>query len=192
MAEKKHHKIIIGITGSFGAGKGAVVEYLVKEKGFKHFSASSFITEEVVRRNMPINRDTMIFVGNELRALYGPAYIVESLHARAVTEGGNVVIESLRAVAEVQKIKKLGGFVLGVDAHPEIRYQRTTTRNSEKDRVSYEKWLLQEKQESNPDDPTKQNIFGALKESNLIIMNNGSIGDLHRAIDGVLLQIREG
>ena len=30
--------IIIGITGTLGAGKGTIVDYLVKQKGFVHYS----------------------------------------------------------------------------------------------------------------------------------------------------------
>jgi len=41
--------IIIGITGTLGAGKGTVVEYL-QEKGFRHYSARGFITKEVEKR----------------------------------------------------------------------------------------------------------------------------------------------
>lgn len=38
--------MIIGITGTNGAGKGTVVEYLAK-KEWNHFSAGEFITEEI-------------------------------------------------------------------------------------------------------------------------------------------------
>ena len=33
--------IIIGITGTLGAGKGTIVEYLIKNKNFFHFNISS-------------------------------------------------------------------------------------------------------------------------------------------------------
>ena len=177
---------IVGITGSFGAGKGAVVEYLNKERGFSHYSASGFITEEIIRRGIPVNRDSMIVVANDLRATHGPSYIIDSLFERARESGKDSVIESLRAIAEVRRIKELGGFVLGVDADPRIRYERAFARGSEKDAVSFEKWMEQEQKESNPDDPTKQNIFGALKESDMIVTNNGTMEELHRQVDEAL------
>ena len=181
--------MIIGIAGSFGAGKGAVVEYLVSHKSFTHYSASGYITEEVIKQGLPVNRDSMIHVGNELRAKFGPAHIVEVLYERAKAGGGNAVIEALRAVAEVNKIKELGGFVIGVDADPMIRYERAFARGSVKDAVLYTKWQEQEKMESNPDDPTKQNIFGALQESNAILLNNGSLEELHNQIETFLKTI---
>lgn len=177
--------MIIGITGSFGAGKGTVVDYLLEKKGFKHYSASGFITEEIERRGMPVNRDSMIVVANDLRATHAPSYIIDSLYARAEEAGGDAVIESLRAVAEVKRIKELGGTVLGVTADPHIRYERAVARGSAKDGVSFDKWLAQEKEESNEADPTKQNIFGALKESDYLIENNGTLEELHSQIDAL-------
>jgi dephospho-CoA kinase len=181
--------MIIGITGSFGAGKGAVVEYLVGSRGFKHFSASGFITEEVVRRSLPVNRDSMTTVANDLRALHGPTYVVDSLYERAKKVGGDVVIESLRAVAEVRRIRELGGFVLGVDASPEVRYARAFQRGSEKDNVTFEKWIEQEQAESNPNDDTKQNIFGALEQSSTVIENSGTLPELYEKVDEVLADL---
>lgn len=177
--------MILGITGSFGAGKGAVVEYLSK-KGFNHYSASGFLAEEIVRRNMPLNRDSMTVVANDLRATHGPSYIIDSLYMRAQEKGGNAIIESLRAVAEVRRIRELGGVVLGVDAPAELRYQRTRSRQSEKDDVTYEKWLAQEQAEMNPDDPTKQDIFGALAESDAVIQNEGTMEELHEKVEQFL------
>ncbi len=181
--------MIIGITGSFGAGKGAVVDYLVSKKHFTHFSARNFITEEIKRRGLSIDRDAMIFIGNELRKTHGPAYIIESLFTKADKTESDAVIESLRAVAEVRKLKELGGIIIGVDAKPELRYERAIGRGSETDKVSFKEWKRQEQEESNPTDPAKQNIFGALKESDYIIMNNGSVKDLHVEIEKLLNQI---
>lgn len=181
--------MIVGITGSFGAGKGAVVEHLVASRGFRHYSASGFITEEVRRRGLPVNRDSMMLVANDLRKEHGVSYVVDSLYAKAKEEQGDAIIESLRTVAEVRRIKELGGIVIGVDALPELRYERTHQRGSEKDDVGFEKWLSQEKAEMNPGDATKQDIFGALNESSYSIDNNGSLKHLHEALDEVLANV---
>ncbi len=180
--------MIIGITGSFGAGKGTAVEYLKRNHNFQHYSASGFIVEEIERRNLPVNRDTMALIANRMREENGASYIIDSLYARAKASGTRVVIESLRAVAEVKRIKELGGVVLGVDALPEVRYQHILKRNSVKDDVTYEKWLAQEQAESNQTDPYKQNIFGALKESDYIVGNNGSIAEFYIQVDKFLAE----
>ncbi len=181
--------MIIGLAGSFGGGKGTVVDYLTTVRGFHHYSASKFITEEIVRRGMPVDRDSMITVANELRAEHGPTHIIDSLYEHASVTGGDAIIESLRAVAEVRRIKQLGGYVIGVDADPKLRYERARARGSEKDNVTYEEWLAQEQKETNPDDPTKQNIFGALAEADVVVQNNGTLEELHAKVDEVLKHI---
>lgn len=180
--------MIVGLTGSFGAGKGEAADYLVKQKGFTHFSAREFIQEEVLRRGLDISlgREVTIPVANELRKQHGPSYIMEQLMLRALSHGGDAVVESLRAVREVSYIQERGGVVLGIDADPQVRYERIVKRGSETDHVTFEEWHLQELRESNPDDPTKQDIFGALKTSDFVIMNSNSIEELHQAVDEFL------
>ena len=34
--------IVIGITGTLGAGKGTIVNYLIEEEGFDHYSVRGF------------------------------------------------------------------------------------------------------------------------------------------------------
>jgi len=183
--------MIIGLTGSFGAGKGTVVDYLTERKGFKHYSARELITEEIVRRNMPVNRDSMITVSNDLRAENGPVYIIETLFNRAQQNGGNAIIESIREVAGARFIKEQGGVVIGVDADSRLRYDRAFKRGGVTDNVTYETWLEQERKESNSGDPNKQDIFGALKESDFILTNDGSMEDLHAQIENVLTALEK-
>ena len=178
--------MIIGLTGSFGAGKGSVANYLVNKKGFSHFSARALITEEIKKRGLPLDRDTMTIVANDLRKVGGPTYIFELLVDKAKEHGGDAVVESVRAVAEAKYVKEQGGVVLGIDADPKERYKRTIKRGSETDHVSFDEWHAQELKESNPDDPTKQDIFGALKESDVIIMNSHSIKELEDSVDEFL------
>jgi dephospho-CoA kinase len=178
--------MLIGITGSFGAGKGSVSEYLVNKKGFAHFSARRLITEEVLKRGLEPDRDTMTNVANDLRKNGGPTCIFEQLVLLAKEHEGDAVVESVRAMAEVKYIKEQGGIVLGIDADPKIRYERIVKRGSETDHVSFEEWHNQELRESNPDDPTKQDTFGALKASDYIILNTYSLESLEAEVETFL------
>lgn len=180
--------MLIGLTGSFGAGKGAVAEYLIHEKGFTHYSARALIIKEIEKRHLSINRDSMIEVANSLRQNGGSTYIFEQLVNEAKHTKGDAVVESVRTIAEANYIKANGGIVLGIDADPKIRYERSVRRGSETDHVTFEKWQEQEVCESNPDDPTKQDIFGALKKSDYIITNNGTRKALYTQVNVFLKQ----
>ncbi len=187
----KDNKLIIGITGTNGAGKGTVVEYLVKQKGFKHFSASGLIRDEIIKRKMPVNRDNMIIVGNDLRAKNGAGYIAEELIRRASINKVNCIIESIRTLGEVDKLREKGGILLAIDANEELRYKRILLRGGDKDKVSFEQFLAQEKGEMQSVDPNKQNLLTCKKEADYLIENNGTIDDLNQKIEELLIKIKK-
>lgn len=183
--------MIIGITGTLGAGKGTFVERL-KEKGFKHYSARVFISEEIVRRGLPVNRDTMTIVGNDLRAKYGPAYVFESLIKQAKKLGGDtVVIESLRTVGEARALKAAGGYLIAVDADPKVRYERVVLRGSETDKISFEKFLADEERESKSEDPGVQNLRKVAAMADLIIQNDGTTEELYKKVDESIAKLHD-
>lgn len=182
--------MIIGITGTLGAGKGTIVEYLVEKRGFTHFSVRAFLIEEIEKRELPVNRDSMILVANDLRAKYSPSYLAQQLFERAKAKGGNSVIESLRTPGEIETLRKKGNFVmLAVDADPKIRYERITKRKSTTDNVSFEKFMEQEKKEMTTDDPNKQNLSKCIEMADHVFQNNGTMEELKKEIEEFMNKI---
>ncbi len=182
-------KLVMGITGTNGAGKGTVVDYLIKKKGFKHFSASGLITEELIKKNRPVNRDNMILMGNELRAKNGANYLARELLRRASKEKANSIIESIRTPGEVEELKKNNGILIAVEANQRLRYERNLKRGSAKDKVSFEEFVAQEKQEMVSDDPNKQNLSACKKAADYVIENNGTIDELNQKVEELLIKI---
>jgi dephospho-CoA kinase len=181
--------VILGITGTNGAGKGTVVEYLVQKKGFKHYSNSGFITEEIVRRGLPVNRDSMNAVGNDLRKMHHPAYVAEQNYLRAEKAGGDAIIEAIRTVGEAHFIKERGGILIGVDADRRTRYERAVKRASEKDRVSFEEFCMQEDREMAQQEAHDMNISAVMKMADYTIRNDGTLEELRKQVDEVLAKL---
>ncbi len=183
--------LIIGITGTLGAGKGTIVEFL-KTKGFNHYSVSGAITEDIKKRGLPVNIDSMVLVGNEQRAKYGPSYYVERLYEKAKKNDGDCIIESIRTLGEINSLKKKGAFYLfAVDADIKIRYSRIIKRKSAKDNLSFEEFLSKEKTQMNTTDPNKQNLSKCIKRADFIFENEGTIDELNYKVEAVIDGIRK-
>ncbi len=183
------NKIIIGITGTIGAGKGTIVDYLIKSKGFIHFSArEDVINKEIEKRELPITRDNMVLVANDLRKNYGPSYVAEELFKMAQDSDKNCVLESLRTAGEIESLKKKGKFFLfAVDAERKTRYTRIQKRkNIQSDDVSFEKFTEQEETEMRSDDPNKQNLSKCISMADYILDNNGTFEELYKKVDEII------
>lgn len=182
--------MIIGVTGTNGAGKGTLPEYLTERHGFAHHSARAFIVEEIVRRGLPVDRTTMNATANDLRKTYGPEYVIKQLFERARESGGDAIIESVRALGEAAFLKENGAFVVAIDADRRIRYDRITKRASETDRVSFEEFCLQEDREMAQTEAYDMNVRGVMDMADYTLMNDGSLEELHTAIEEMLIELR--
>lgn len=183
--------MIIGLTGTLGAGKGTVAEFL-KQKGFRHFSARDFIIKEVNERGLEVNRDNIVLVANQLREMNSPSYIVEKLYQEAKKENTDCIIESLRTVGEINSLKNKGEFkLIAIDANQGIRYMRIQNRNSETDKISFEKFKQDEEKEMFSTDPNKQNLSECIKLADYKIENNGSLDELHSRLEEISSKISE-
>lgn len=175
---------IIGITGTLGAGKGTIVEYLADRKGFRHYSVRQYLNCEIEKRGLAVNRDSMTQVANELRAKNNPAFIIQELYKQACQQGENAIIESIRTPGEIDFLKKKGNFLLlAIDADPYIRYERITQRKSTTDEVDFETFMANEKREMTTTDPNKQNLKKCIEQADTVLMNNGSIEDLYLQLE---------
>jgi dephospho-CoA kinase len=177
--------IIIGITGTIGAGKGTIVDIL-KERGFAHFSARDFIVEKIIEAKLPINRDTMTSMGNLLRKNHTPSYVLENLYNKAKESGQNSVLESVRNPKEIEFLRKQENFILlAVTADVEKRYQRILLRKTVTDNVSFETFKANEEREMQSNDINSQNLRLCIEMADYVVDNSGTIEELKEKVEEI-------
>lgn len=181
---------IIGITGTLGAGKGTIVDYLTKHHGFLHFSVRGYLTKIIEQRGLELNRDSLVAVANELREKNTPSFIAEELYREAQEAGKDCIIESIRTVGEVNALRSTGNFCLfAVDADQKLRYTRIVERASATDKISFETFADNEAREMNNTDPNKQNLGACMQMADFTFTNDGSFDELYRQVDEALGRI---
>ncbi|MBR1770207.1 MAG: AAA family ATPase [Bacteroidales bacterium] len=182
--------IVIGITGTLGAGKGTIVEIL-KERGFVHFSARDFLNKRIKELGLESNRDTMTMVANKERELEGADFIAKGLLDMAKKEDKNCIIESIRNVKEIKYLKEHSEFLLfSVDADIKTRYERITQRGSETDSVSFETFCKNEEREMESNDENKQNIRACMLLADFSFNNDGDFSALRNQVEQIMDKVQ--
>lgn len=178
--------VIIGITGTLGAGKGTVVDYLANKKSFCHYSVSGYLKEELQKQNREIDRTNMQNIANEIREKFGPDYITQKLFAIAESKNENAIIESIRNPKEAEFIKSNNGKLIAVVANQKTRYKRIKERQSEKDSVSFKEFQKQEEREMQSTQSFAQNLSKCIEMADFIVNNDGSLENLYEQIEKII------
>jgi dephospho-CoA kinase len=175
--------MIIGIAGTLGAGKGTVVEYL-KSKGFAHYSSSDTLRHILAERSLPIDREHMSALANELSNDQEGGVLQDSHRLSQTNKHKDSILEALHRVSEGEYITKIGGTILGVDADIRVRFDRVKTRgDSAKDNVTFEQFVADSDREDEGKTGSGPNIRAVLNMADHTIHNDGTIEELHAKVE---------
>ncbi len=180
--------MIIGLTGSFCAGKDTAAEYLVK-KGFIHYSLSDAIREEADRRGIKKTRENLQKLGNELREKYGNAVLAERA-LETFKDQKDYVVNSIRHPAEINALRKRPDFFLiNIHAPAKLRFERMKARNREEDPKTFKEFLKLEKKESQIKGPGQQ-LKKCQKMAKITIIHDKGFKELYNKLDRLVYDLR--
>ena len=177
--------MIIGLTGTNGAGKTAVADYL-ESLGFGRHSLSDEIRRELAERGLPATRENLIQQGNAIRAGEGRSALADRVKAHLV-EGTRYVVDSIRNPSEVESLRATGRFrLLLVDAPQQVRFRRVVERGGDRQPASFEEFVEQERREWESDDPAAQRMKATIEMADETISNEAGVAELRRKVDTLL------
>jgi deoxycytidylate deaminase len=175
-------ELIIGLTGSFGAGCTTTSLFLKEEKNFVSFSLSDALKEKAKREIKNFQkienkekRRILQDLGDNLRkknAAILTIPIIKEIDKRRLKR---VVIDSIRNTAEIEAFKDRFGdkfFLLAIDAEADIRWQRLE-RLYKKDREGFD---INDKRDSGEDQPKHgQQVKRCIELADILVNNEGRL-----------------
>ena len=175
--------MIIGLTGTFGAGKDLAAQYL-EQKGFEHYSTADVLREEARKEGLNTERETLRVFVNKLRQEKGDDYLAKEATKRF--KGDKIAVSALRSIGEIDYFKKRSDFTLiFVDAPIEIRYERIKDRaRAGEEKISFEEF--KEKEELEMSGQSSQRLDYSKERADYIIENAGAPEELYKKLDQII------
>ena len=176
--------MIIGITGTNGAGKDTIVRFF-QGKGFQMYSCSDILRDECKQRGWDITRDHLIEIADTMREQEGYGVLAERVVEKIIKDNpGKTVVNSVRHPGEVEILRKQDNFLfISVDAPIEMRYQRIIGRNQNKeDDVSFEEFT---KQERLVGEGGQQQLAPTMDLADISILNASTLKDFHEQLEEI-------
>ncbi|MFH1471019.1 MAG: AAA family ATPase [Candidatus Micrarchaeota archaeon] len=181
--------MIIGLTGTFGAGKGEVSKILMS-RGYIYHSCSDVLRTELRSKGQAETIENLAKIGNEIRETRGagelPKRLIEIIRRRNEPKA---IIDSIRSIGEVEELKVEKDFVLlSIEAPIDIRYQRIKRRGRHGDDLSFDQFKNLEAAQMHGEGAT-QNLGKCMNIADYKISNVGSLDELRENVEAVMDEV---
>ena len=183
------NKIVIGLIGEKGAGKGTIAEYFQKNYNAEHFGTSKILKRTIDSLHLPSNRENFIKLALILKNGFWPSVVIDSLILDIEDSQAKVVIaDGIRMYGDVEPFRKKykkNFHLIFITANPQTRYKRTKKRKEKigEDKTSFHQFLMEE------NEPTEICIREIGRTADYIIDNNGTPKELEGQIIKVAKKI---
>jgi dephospho-CoA kinase len=186
-------KQVIGLVGPIASGKSTIVK-LLSDRGFKAYSLSDIIRQEIRSRNEEITRESLNRVSNELRETQGPdIFAKRTLNLIQQDNPEYIVIDAIRNPAEVNFLKNsLNAFIIGITAPQEKRFEFIRQRGANIAGIeNFEQFRELDDREFAQEGDHKQQVQAALSLSDVFIENDGTLEDLTQKVELALASLAD-
>ena len=179
--------MIIGLTGTMGAGKSEVVKYL-KSKDFEHYVYSDILKEIAKQRNLEPTRKNLRELGTLIKKETKNMGIL-SINLLKKIKTDKAVVDGIRNADEIRELRKEKNvYIIGITAQQRPRYQRLKKRKRAGDPNTFEEFKKADNLE-NRGKTKGQNINKCLKMADFTINNNATLEQLKENIEKIFQTI---
>jgi dephospho-CoA kinase len=174
---------VIGAVGQNGTGKDEVLKYLKQKYDVPFIATGDIVREIAVREHLELNRENLGNLSERYFKEFGRGCFVKMAADKIRENGWNIAgISGVRTPDDVRILRETFAmnFVLirVFVTDPKVRYSRMVARGEGRDPKSYEQFLQQDKNEE-----ACFSVQEVEAMADYSVANDGTLDDLHRAID---------
>lgn len=180
---KKNNKLVLGLIGEKGGGKGTVAKYLIEKYGADHFVTSDFLKEIMNCLYIPETRENLIKLAMVLKNGLRQSILMDALIKKVAKSKSKIVIaDGIRMDGDIEPFQKKFGKnfkLVYVTAPVKVRFERTKKRKEKvgEDKTTFKQFLKEEKA------PTEAVIHKIGETADVSINNGGSVENTCKQID---------
>ncbi len=124
------NKILIGLVGRKGAGKGTAAKMLAAQYGATLFRFSDPLRTLLTILHLPIDREHLVALSEALRTAFGEDILLRALLADAEkADASLIVLDGIRRIEELPLLESMEHFsLISIEATLETRHARSANR----------------------------------------------------------------
>lgn len=179
-------KLILGIAGEIGSGKGSIAEYVGKEYKGATYRFSTILRDVLDRLCLKQSRENIQTLSTMLRKNFGEDLFAKVIYNDTKNDSHEIIIiDGVRRMEDIIYLKELPHFkFIYVDVDLEIRYKRVIERNENSG--DSEKNIDEFKKEEKGEPETQ--IRDLKNYADYVINNNGAYENLCKQVDDIVKQ----
>jgi dephospho-CoA kinase len=180
------NKIIIGLVGRICAGKGTVSEYMAKKYSADVLSYSDPLRDILRILHLPVNRENLQTLSKGLRQSFGEGILSVMIKGQAEDKTSHIIVlDPIRRSTDIEAFDSTSLITIGVTREDKDRYDSMCSRNREKSDsdITWEKFHELDNAESETE------IDSLVGKANYSIENNGTIEELVKKVDEIMVMI---
>ena len=179
-------KLILGITGEMGSGKGTIAKYAMLEHHGSVHKFSTILRDVLDRLYLEQSRDNMQALSTMIRKTYGEDIMAKGMYHDAENDQHElVIVDGVRRMSDIVFLKELPHFkLIYIEADMENRYERIIERGENPDdaKKSFDEFQKAHENES------EIQIKDLKNYASLVVNNDGTYQELYQNIDELIKQ----
>lgn len=184
--------LVVGVVGKIGAGKDTVCKLLASRLGASELNISDIVRNEAREAGVDLGRSSLTDFSARMLRSHGPHYFLDQIAVRVrQSSRASVVISGVRTTDNIRRLRELfeerSIVVVAVVCDTALRYCRIRQRASEGGAMTDNQ--LKE------NDSLQEGHYGieeAICLADITLDNSGSMADLRRLVDELVVSLRGG